>query len=80
MALQTNDVLVSVLEMLKQQAIFAHRQQTWLTALWETIERSSELQSRLMEHPLYDRGHQPDLKSMHVLTRNVDVLIQQLRG
>ncbi|MBZ5549168.1 MAG: hypothetical protein LAO22_14630 [Acidobacteriia bacterium] len=77
--LPTNQVLVSILQMLKEQAIFAHRQQGWITALWETIERDDELQSRLKQHPRYDQGPQPNLQRIDVLTRNIDALIQRLK-
>lgn len=77
--LQTNEVLCSILEMLKQQAIHADRLRGWLVALAETIETNSTLGSRLKKHQFYDQGRDTRLQSIDVTIQNIDALIRQLR-
>ncbi len=76
--LQTNDALVSVLQMLKQQLLFSNRLHGWVIAVAETIEKQPELAIELRQHPTYDQGFAPSLRNIDVTIRNIDALIQQL--
>lgn len=75
----TKALLRFILEELKRQAIYAHRQQGWLTALWETVAADAELESRLKLHPLYDQGLLSNPPKIDVLLSNIDILIQELK-
>jgi hypothetical protein len=68
-----------ILEMLKQQAIYAHRQHGWLIALAETLETNPALESELKKHPFYDQGPERRIQSIDVLTGNIDLLLQQFQ-
>ena len=77
--LQTNQVLAAILEMLKQQTIYLHRQHGWLIAVADTVESNADLDTFLKKHPFYDQGPRQDAQITDVMIRNIDALIQQLR-
>lgn len=77
--LDTGEVLCSILEMVRDLHVYSRRQHGWIIALAETIEKDDELRSALERHPLYDQGSAPSLRSIDVMIRNVDALIQKLR-
>jgi hypothetical protein len=77
---QTNQVLVTILEMLKRQAIYLHRQHGWITALAGAMAADPELESRLKQQPFYDQGPAPFLQTVDVMIQNIDALIQRLKG
>jgi hypothetical protein len=77
---ETNEILRFILESLKQQAIFLDRQYRWIIALAETIEGNAELEAKLKQHPSYDLGPEPRLRSIGVMTQNIDAVIQKLKG
>ena len=77
--LATNGALISILEILKQEAEYLHRQHGWLIAVAETIEKHPEFASRLKEHPFYDPTPRPALNKITELTQKIDTLIQQLK-
>jgi hypothetical protein len=74
-----NEVLISILGMMKQQIIYMHRQHGWLIAIADAIREKPELKKALETHEFYDQGRRPDMQSSDVLTQNIDALIQQLR-
>jgi hypothetical protein len=74
-----NEVLIAVLEVLKEQTIYLHRQHGWLIAVAETVETNPELVAHLKQHPLYDQGPRPDIHITQRLTQKLDALIQQLK-
>jgi hypothetical protein len=77
--LETNGALIAILEILKQEAEYLHRQHGWLIAVAETIEKHPEFASLLKEHPFYDSTPRPSLQKIVVLTQKIDALIQQLK-
>jgi hypothetical protein len=77
--LETNGALIAILEILKQEAEYLHRQHGWLIAVAETIEKHPEFASRLKEHPFYDPTPRPSLNKITELTQKIDTLIQQLK-
>jgi hypothetical protein len=77
--LPTNEVLRSILEMLKQQTIYLHRQHGWMIALAEAIGKDSALADELKQHPFYDQGPRQDEQITRVMLQNIDALIQQLK-
>jgi len=80
MSQEKNQVLRSILEMMREQAIYLHRQHAWIIAVAETIEKHPDLALALKQHPFYDQGHRQDLYKTELLLQRVDALIQQLRG
>jgi len=77
--LETNGALIAILEILKQEAVYLHRQHGWLIAVAETIEQHPEFASLLKQHPFYDPTPRPSLQKVDALTRNIDALTQQLK-
>lgn len=77
--LPTNEVLISILGIMKQQIIYMHRQHGWLIAIADAIRQKPELKEVLETHEFYDQGRRPELQSSDTLTQNIDALIQQLR-
>jgi hypothetical protein len=68
-----------ILELLKQQALYVHRQHGWLIALAETIERDPALVSELKNHPFYDQGPEWRIQSIDVLLQNIEIVLQQVQ-
>jgi hypothetical protein len=77
---ETNQVLRSILEIVREQAIYLHRQHAWIIAVAETIEKHPDLASTLKQHPFYDQGHRQDIYKTELLLQKVDALIQELRS
>ena len=77
--LPTNEVLRSILEMLKQQALYLRLQHGWLIAVAETIEKHPQLGADLKQHSFYDQGPQSALQRIDVMIGNIDALIRQLK-
>ena len=75
-----NQLLASMLEILREEAIYLHRQHGWIIAVAETIEKHPDLVQHLKQHPFYDQGYRPDAYKIERLLQSIDVLIQQLRG
>ena len=75
---QTSTVLVSILQMLKQQAIYLRRQHGWMIAVAETLREKPELKERLEQQPFYDQGPRPDEKITETMIQRIDALIQEL--
>ena len=77
--METNQVLRFVLELQKEQALYAHRQHGWIVALAETVRKNPQLAADLEQHPFYDQGPQPSLRKIDVLISNIDAIIHQLK-
>jgi hypothetical protein len=78
--LETNEVLRSILEMLKQQAIHLNRHYGWLVAVADTLQKDPKLAEHLKQHPFYDQGPAPTLQRNDDAIQNIDALIRQLKG
>jgi hypothetical protein len=76
---QTNQALCFILEMQKQQALYLDRLHGWIIAIAETLAKQPDLVEHLKQHPFYDQGPLPSLRSTDEMIRNIDALIQQLR-
>jgi hypothetical protein len=76
---ELKQVLCSVLEMVKQEALYSHRLHGWVIAVSETIEKHPDLVAQLKVHPFYDQGPRPDIQNTRVLIQNIDALIQRLK-
>jgi hypothetical protein len=75
---QTKQVLVSTLEILREQTAYTQRLHGWVIAVHETIEHDEAFRSVLRAHPSYDQGPRPDLHITASLLAKLDALIQQL--
>ena len=76
----TNEILCAVLDLLKRQAIYLERQQGWISALYSAIESEPSLAQRLREHPFYDQGPAPSLRSSAETIQIIDSIVQKLKG
>ncbi len=76
---EIRNVLCSILEVIREQGIYLHRQHGWIIAVAETIEKHPDLVAHLKQHPFYDQGHRLDVYKTELLLQKVDVLLQQLR-
>lgn len=77
---QVNQILLVILEVLKQQTIFLDRQYGWILAVSETLRADDELGKQLEQSPFYDQGPQPQLRNIRYTLEHIDALIQQLKG
>jgi hypothetical protein len=77
---QTDAVLIEVLETLKEQAIYLHRQHGWMIAIAETVEKNPDLASHLKLHPFFDQGPRPDTYIAACFLEKVDALIRRLKN
>jgi hypothetical protein len=77
--LETNAVLRAILEMLKEEAQYLHRQHRWIIAVSETIEQHPDFAANLKAHPFFDQGPRPDEQRTQTMIRNIDALIRQLK-
>ena len=78
--LETNDVLCSILGMMRQQAEYLDRQHGWLVAVSETIEKHPDLDAELKKHPFHNQGPREDRQITNTMISNIDALLRQLRG
>ena len=76
---QVNQVLVAILEILRQQTIYIHRLHGWITALAGALDADAEHGSQLKQQPFYDLGPAPEIQRTDLTLQNIDALIQQLR-
>jgi hypothetical protein len=75
----TKAVLISILDLLKSQATYLHRQHGWIIAVSETIEKYPDLAAELKRHPFFDQGPRLDTHITSRFLETVDSLIQQLK-
>jgi hypothetical protein len=66
--------------MMRQQAVYLHRQHGWLIAVAEAVEKHPDLVSHLKEHPFYDQGPRQDVQITRNFVESIDALIAQLRN
>ena len=78
--LQTNQVLVAILEMVRDLHVYSERQHRWIAAMAAVIEQDAELGPLLKQNPLYDQGRAQSLRRIDVMLQNIDALIRQLKG
>jgi hypothetical protein len=77
----TTEVLISILEMLKRQADYLHRQHGWMIAIADTLRSANDdLERTLVHHAFYDQGPRQDVEITYDMIRNIDALISQLRN
>jgi hypothetical protein len=76
---ETKQVLVSTLEMLKQQTVLSDRLFGWVMAVGAAVRKNPELEQALTQHPFFDQGPAPGLQTTGEMIRNIDALIQQLK-
>jgi hypothetical protein len=77
--MEIKDVLCSILAMMKEQAIYLHRQHGWLIAVADTVETNRDLDAFLKKHPFYDLGPRRDIEITHDAIERIDALIQRLK-
>jgi len=77
---ETKHILRFILEALKQQAQYLHRQHGWLIAVAESLKANPEMDSALRQHPFYDQGPQPLIPRTDAMIRNIDLLIENLKN
>ena len=76
---ETKQVLCAILQMMKDQAVYLHRQHGWLIAVADTVETNADLDAFLKKHPFYDLGPRPDVQITNAMIQNIDALIQRLK-
>jgi hypothetical protein len=76
---ETKQVLIALLEVLKEQSIYLHRQRGWITAVADTLESNAELDSVLKAHPFYRQPPRQDENRNDELLRIIDELILKLK-
>lgn len=76
---ETKEVLGSVLDMLKQQAILSGRLLGWVIALGDTLRQIPALEEKLKESPYYHQATKPPLHTIDEMIRNIDALAQKLK-
>lgn len=73
-------VLTSILQMMREQAIYLHRQHGWMIAVAETVKENPEAKIALERHPFYDQGPRRDVDTTDQILRNIESLIQRLKA
>jgi hypothetical protein len=76
---ETKQILCSILAMMREQAIYLHRQHGWIIAVAEAVEKHPDLAAHLKQHPFYDQGPRLDIDKTQRLLEKVDALIRQLK-
>jgi hypothetical protein len=77
---ETKEVLVVVLDMLKKEAEYLHRQHGWMISLADAVRQNPEAKKALEQHPFYDQGPRSDERITQTTIRNIDALIQRLKA
>ena len=78
--LETKDVLLLNLRMLRELAVYLHRQHGWMIALADAVRERPEMKQALEQHAFYGQGPRPDQQITDNMIRNIDLLIQRLTG
>lgn len=76
---ETKQVLCSVLEMLKQQAILSGRVLGWVVALGDTLRQIPALEEKLKESPYFHQATKPPLRTIDEMIQNIEALTQKLK-
>jgi hypothetical protein len=75
-----NEVLISVLMMLRQQTNYLHRQHGWLIAVADTLRSiDDDVEKTLVQNAFYDQGPRQDVQITQNMLDSIDGLIAQLR-
>jgi hypothetical protein len=74
---QTKTILVAILQMLRAQAEYMHRQHGWMIAVADAL-RDDGMTEQLEQHPFYNQGPRPDEKITDATLRRIDGLIREL--
>jgi len=78
--LTTRELLISILEAQKQQAVLSARLLGWLLAVADTLRQDKDYETQLKLHPFFDQGPAPSLHTTGEMIRNIDALISQLKN
>ena len=70
---------MSILDLMREQALYLHRQHGWIISVAETIEKHPDLVQHLKHHPTYNQGPREDEDKTRLLLRKVDELAQRLK-
>jgi hypothetical protein len=74
------EYLRGALVLLRAQAIDLDRHHRWICAIAETIATDAELGPLLTQHPLYDLGPAPSLRSIDDILLNIDAMLLRLKA
>lgn len=75
---ETNQVLLAILNVLREQTVYLHRQHGWLIAVADAVETNTDLDAFLKKHPFYNQSPRPDVRITDEMLRTIDALIQRL--
>jgi hypothetical protein len=78
--LPTKDFLLSILEMLKKQCIYLHRQHGWMISVAEALRTDPALQAALEEQPFFHQAPREDVRITEQMVRDIDALIARLQS
>ena len=78
--LPMRQLLISILEAQKQQAILSARLLGWFLALSDTLRQDGEFEKQLKLHPFFDQGPAPSVHTTGAMIRHIDELISQLKN
>jgi hypothetical protein len=76
--LPTRDVLIAVLGIQKDQALYLQRLHGWIIAACETIEKHPALRDELQQHPTWNQGPFPYFQTSEQTIPHIDALIRRL--
>jgi hypothetical protein len=76
----TNEVLISILQILRTQTVYLDRQHGWLIAVADTLRSvSDDVAEDLEQHAFYDQGPRQDARITQNMLETIDGLISLLR-
>ena len=78
--LPMQEVMISILQILRQQTNYLHRQHGWLIAVAETVEKHPEFEQSLRQHPFFYQGPREDAQITQSLLQSIDGLIALLQS
>jgi hypothetical protein len=79
-ATPVNEVLISILQVLRTQTVYLDRQHGWLIAVADTLRSvSDDVAEDLEQHAFYDQGPRQDVRITQNMIETIDALISQLR-
>jgi hypothetical protein len=73
-----DSILVSILELLREQAIHIDLIGHWTVAIADTLVKQPELAAPLRENPFCNLGPQPQLRKLDEMLQHIEGLIHQL--
>jgi hypothetical protein len=75
----TNEVLISILQVLRTQTVYLDRQHNWSIAVADTLRSVSDDVAEDLEHAFYDQGPRQDVRITRNMLETIDGLISLLR-